>query len=343
MIKKTYHGDKKCVFYNQEKGVYTKTTNLKSEVNPMSTIYNSITELIGNTPIIKLNRIVPEGAADVYVKVEAFNPGSSVKDRIALAMIEDAEERGIIKPGDTIVEATSGNTGIGLSWVGSAKGYKVVITMPDTMSIERRKIIQAYGAELVLTPGNEGTKGAIIKAQEIAKERNGFIPSQFENQANPAIHEKTTGQEILKAFGEDGLDAFVAGVGTGGTITGVSHALKKANPNVKVYAVEADESAVLSGEQPGPHKIQGISAGFIPNTLDTKAYDQIIRIKSDDALATGRTIGVKEGFLAGISASAAITAAIEVAKELGQGKKVLALLPDNGERYLSTSLYDFDN
>lgn len=193
----------------------------------MSTIYNSITELIGNTPIIKLNRIVPEGAADVYVKVEAFNPGSSVKDRIALAMIEDAEERGIIKPGDTIVEATSGNTGIGLSWVGSAKGYKVVITMPDTMSIERRKIIQAYGAELVLTPGNEGTKGAIIKAQEIAKERNGFIPSQFENQANPAIHEKTTGQEILKAFGEDGLDAFVAGVGTGGTITGVSRALKK--------------------------------------------------------------------------------------------------------------------
>jgi len=260
-------------------------------------IYNNITELIGRTPIVKLNNIVPEGAADVYVKLEAFNPGSSVKDRIALSMIEKAEQEGKLKPGSTIVEATSGNTGIGLSWVGAAKGYKVVIVMPETMSVERRKIIQAYGAELVLTPGSEGMKGAIAKAQEIAAER---------------------------------------------TISGVSHALKTANSNIQVFAVEADESAILSGEKPGPHKIQGISAGFIPDTLDTKAYDGIVRVTSDNALALGREIGGKEGFLVGISSAAAIYAAIEVAKKLGAGKKVLALAPDNGERYLSTALYEFE-
>ena len=309
----------------------------------MSHIYNSITELVGKTPIVKLNRIVPEDAADVYIKLEAFNPGSSVKDRIALRMIEDAEKKGIIKPGDTIVEPTSGNTGIGLTWVGSAKGYKVIIVMPETMSIERRKIIRAYGAELVLTPGSEGMKGAIEKAKEIAKEKGAWLPLQFANPSNPAVHEETTGAEIIDSFGPTGLDAFVAGVGTGGTITGVSHALKKANPNVKVYAVEADESAVLSGEKPGPHKIQGISAGFIPETLDVKAYDDIIRVTSDDAIATSRQLGSQEGFLAGISAGAAIYAAIEKAKELGKGKKVLALLPDNGERYLSTTLYDFND
>ena len=306
----------------------------------MSKIYNSITELIGNTPIVKLNNIVPEDAADVYVKIEAFNPGSSVKDRIALRMIEDAEKAGTIKPGDIIVEPTSGNTGIGLAWVGAAKGYKVIIVMPETMSVERRKIIQAYGAELVLTPGSEGMKGAIEKAKEIAEEKNGWVPLQF---ANPAVHEDTTGTEIIEAFGPTGLDAFVSGVGTGGTVSGVSHALKKANPNVQVYAVEADESAVLSGEKPSPHKIQGISAGFIPDTLDTKAYDGVIRIASDDAIITSRNLGGKEGFLAGISSGAAIYAAIEKAKELGKGKKVLALLPDNGERYLSTSLYDFND
>ncbi|MGT2667717.1 cysteine synthase A [Streptococcus rifensis] len=306
------------------------------------TIYQNITELVGHTPIVKLNQIVPNGAADVYIKLEAFNPGSSVKDRIALNMIKDAENRGAIKPGDTIVEPTSGNTGIGLAWVGAALGYKVVIVMPDTMSIERRKIIQAYGAELVLTPGTEGMKGAIAKAQEIAEERGGFVPQQFENPANPEIHEKTTGPEILEAFGETGLDAFVSGVGTGGTISGVSHVLKNANPNVKIYAVEADESAVLSGEKPGPHKIQGISAGFIPNTLDTESYDGIIRVSSDNAIATGRLIGGQEGFLLGISSSAAVYAAIELAKELGAGKKVLVLAPDNGERYLSTALYNFD-
>ncbi|MDO5078890.1 cysteine synthase A [Streptococcus minor] len=305
-------------------------------------IYNNITELVGKTPIVKLNRVVPEGAADVYVKLESFNPGSSVKDRIALAMIEAAEKAGIIKPGDTIVEPTSGNTGIGLAWIGSAKGYKVIIVMPETMSIERRKIIQAYGAELVLTPGSEGMKGAIAKANEIATEKGAFLPLQFNNPANPAIHESTTGAEILEAFGNTGLDAFVSGVGTGGTISGVSHTLKKANPSVKIYAVEADESAVLSGEKPGPHKIQGISAGFIPETLDTKSYDGIIRVTSDDAILTGRSIGAKEGFLVGISSGAAIHAAIQVAKELGVGKKVLAILPDNGERYLSTILYNFE-
>ncbi|MBF0778455.1 cysteine synthase A [Streptococcus cuniculi] len=303
-------------------------------------IYQNITELVGHTPIVKLNHLVPKGAADVYVKLEAFNPGSSVKDRIALAMIEQAEKDNIIKPGDTIVEPTSGNTGIGLAWVGAAKGYKVIIVMPETMSIERRKIIQAYGAELVLTPGSEGMKGAIAKANEIAEEQNGWVPLQFSNPANPKIHEDTTGQEILEAFGATGLDAFVSGIGTGGTITGVSHTLKQANPAISIYAVEADESAILSGETPGPHKIQGISAGFIPDTLDTKAYDHIIRVKSDDALATGRAVGGQEGFLVGISSGAAIYAAIEVAKELGAGKKVLAILADNGERYLSTALYE---
>lgn len=309
----------------------------------MSKIYNSITELIGNTPIVKLNNIVPKDAADVYVKIEAFNPGSSVKDRIALRMIEDAEKSGTIKSGDIIVEPTSGNTGIGLAWVGAAKGYKVIIVMPETMSVERRKIIQAYGAELVLTPGSEGMKGAIEKAKEIAKEKNGWVPLQFANPSNPAVHETTTGVEIIEAFYPAGLDAFVSGVGTGGTVSGVSHALKKANPNIQIYAVEADESAVLSGEKPAPHKIQGISAGFIPNTLDTNAYDGVIRVTSDDAIATSRQLGGKEGFLAGISSGAAIYAAIEKAKELGKGKKVLALLPDNGERYLSTSLYDFSD
>ena len=322
------------------------------------TIYNSITELVGKTPVIKLNSIVPEGSAEVYVKLEAFNPGSSVKDRIALRMIEDAEKAGTIKPGDTIVEPTSGNTGIGLAWVGAAKGYKVVIVMPDTMSVERRKIIQAYGAELVLTPGSEGMKGAIAKAKEVAAERNGWVPLQFANPSNPAVHAATTGQEILEDFGAEGLDAFVAGIGTGGTISGVSKTLKAANPNIKVYGIEADESAVLNGDKPGPHKreqhasgqrkfqhviIQGISTGFIPDTLDTKSYDSVVRIPSDEAIATSRTLGSQEGFLAGISSGAAIAAALKVAAELGEGKKVLTLLPDNGERYLSTTLYDFQD
>lgn len=306
-------------------------------------IYNNITDLVGKTPIIKLNNLTDENAATVYVKLESFNPGSSVKDRIALAMIEAAEKEGKIEPGDTIIEPTSGNTGIGLAWVGAAKGYKVIIVMPETMSQERRQLIQAYGADLVLTPGSKGMKGAIAKAEALAKEIGGWVPLQFSNPANPKIHEETTGQEILEAFEGIGLDAFVAGVGTGGTITGVSHALKKQLPQLEVYAVEADESAILSGEKPGPHKIQGISAGFIPDTLDTSAYDHIIRVSSTNALKTGRLVGGKEGFLVGISAGAAIYAAIELANKLGAGKNVLALLPDNGERYLSTDLYQFDN
>ncbi|MGT2935151.1 cysteine synthase A [Streptococcus castoreus] len=306
----------------------------------MTKLYHNITELVGQTPIIKLNHLAPKNAADIYVKLEAFNPGSSVKDRIALAMIESAEAKGVIKPGDTIIEPTSGNTGIGLAWVGAAKGYRVIIVMPETMSLERRQIIQAYGAELVLTPGSEGMKGAIAKAEDLVKELGAWMPMQFNNPANPRIHEKTTGKEILEAFDNMTLDAFVAGVGTGGTISGVSHTLKAVYPEIAVYAVEANESAVLSGKEPGPHKIQGISAGFIPNTLDTKAYDHIIRVDSEEALATARLTGAKEGFLVGISAGAAIYAAIDVAKKLGKGKRVLALLPDNGERYLSTSLYN---
>lgn len=308
----------------------------------MTKIYENITELIGHTPIIKLQN-VPADSADVYVKLEAFNPGGSVKDRIALSMIRAAEADGRLQAGGTIVEPTSGNTGIGLAFVGSALGYKVVIVMPESFSLERRKLIQAYGAKLILTPASGGMKAAIAKAKELSETEGYFLAMQFENPANPEVHEKTTGAEIIDAFGPTGLDAFVAGAGTGGTITGVSHALKKVNPNIKTYVVEADESAILSGEPAGPHKIQGISAGFIPGNLDTKSYDEIIRVKGEDAILTARHLGGKEGFLVGISSGAAIYAALEVAKKLGKGKKVLAIAPDNGERYLSTTLYDFDS
>lgn len=317
--------------YNENKGV-----------KKMTKIYENITELIGHTPIIKLQN-VPADSADVYVKLEAFNPGGSVKDRIALSMIRAAEADGRLQAGGTIVEPTSGNTGIGLAFVGSALGYKVVIVMPESFSLERRKLIQAYGAQLVLTPASGGMKAAIAKAKELSETEGYFLAMQFENPANPEVHEKTTGGEIIDAFGPTGLDAFVAGAGTGGTITGVSHALKKVNPNIKTYVVEADESAILSGEPAGPHKIQGISAGFIPGNLDTKSYDEIIRVKGEDAILTARHLGGKEGFLVGISSGAAIYAALEVAKKLGKGKKVLAIAPDNGERYLSTALYDFDS
>ena len=317
--------------YNENKGA-----------KKMTKIYENITELIGHTPIIKLQN-VPADSADVYVKLEAFNPGGSVKDRIALSMIRAAEADGRLQAGGTIVEPTSGNTGIGLAFVGSALGYKVVIVMPESFSLERRKLIQAYGAKLVLTPASGGMKAAIAKAKELSETEGYFLAMQFENPANPEVHEKTTGAEIIDAFGPTGLDAFVAGAGTGGTITGVSHALKKVNPNIKTYVVEADESAILSGEPAGPHKIQGISAGFIPGNLDTKSYDEIIRVKGEDAILTARHLGGKEGFLVGISSGAAIYAALEVAKKLGKGKKVLAIAPDNGERYLSTALYDFDS
>lgn len=308
----------------------------------MSKIYTSIDQLIGNTPLLKLNRIVPEDAADVYVKLEFFNPAGSIKDRIALSMIEKAEAEGKLKPGDTIIEPTSGNTGIGLASVAAAKGYHLIIVMPETMSVERRKLMQGYGAELILTPGADGMKGSIAKAQELVDTKGHFMPMQFENPANPAIHEATTGQEIIDAFGKDDLpDAFVAGVGTGGTLSGIGHALKKVDPNVKVYALEPAESPLLKEGKAGKHKIQGISAGFIPKTLDQEVYDGIIEVSSDDAIKTGQAVGRLEGFLPGISAGANIYGAIELAKQLGKGKKVVTVSPDGGDRYLSTDLFNY--
>lgn len=305
----------------------------------MTAIYNSVTELIGKTPIVKLNKLVPEDSADVFVKLEFFNPGGSVKDRIALSMIEKAEHDGLLKPGDTIIEPTSGNTGIGLSMVGVAKGYKVIIVMPETMSIERRLLMKGYGAELILTPGVDGISGSIREAERLAKENGYFLPLQFENEANPLVHEKTTGPEIHQAFGVNGLDAFVAGIGTGGTITGAGRELKCVYPKIELVGVEPAESAILEGKEAGPHKIQGIGTGFVPKTLDTSVYDKVLSVTGDEAMETAREVGRKEGILVGISSGAAIAAALKVAKELGKGKKVLAVVPDNGERYLSTALY----
>lgn len=307
----------------------------------MAKIANSITELIGETPVVKLNRIVDENSADVYLKLEYMNPGSSVKDRIALAMIEAAEKSGQLKPGGTIIEPTSGNTGIGLAWIAAAKGYKAILVMPETMSMERRNLLRAYGAELVLTPGPEGMKGAIGKALELAEKNGYFLPQQFENEANPEIHRNTTGKELIEQFG-DQLDAFVAGIGTGGTITGAGEVLKEKYKDIKIYAVEPTDSPVLSGGKPGPHKIQGIGAGFIPEVLNEEVYDDIIKVTTEEAFAAARRAGGEEGILGGISAGAAIYAALKVAKELGKGKKVVAIIPDNGERYLSTALYQFD-
>lgn len=304
-------------------------------------VANSVYELIGRTPIVKLNRLVDEDSADIYLKLEFMNPGSSVKDRIALAMIEDSEKKGLIKPGDTIIEPTSGNTGIGLAMVAAAKGYKTILVMPETMSIERRNLLRAYGAELVLTPGPEGMGGAIRKADELAKENGYFVPQQFNNIANPEVHRLTTGPEIVEQMG-DQLDAFISGVGTGGTISGAGSVLKEAYPGINIVAVEPEDSPVLSGGKPGPHKIQGIGAGFIPQTLNTDIYDEIVQIKNDDAMETARKVAKEEGILVGISSGAAISAALQVAKKLGKGKKVLAIIPSNGERYLSTALYQFE-
>lgn len=316
----------------------SKKSKDKEELK-MTAIYNSVTELIGKTPIVKLNKIVPEDSADVFVKLEFFNPGGSVKDRIALSMIEKAEHDGLLKPGDTIIEPTSGNTGIGLSMVGVAKGYKVIIVMPETMSIERRLLMKGYGAELILTPGADGISGSIREAERLAKENGYFLPLQFENEANPLVHEKTTGPEIHQAVGVNGLDAFVAGIGTGGTITGAGRELKRVYPKIELIGVEPAESAILEGKEAGPHKIQGIGTGFVPKTLDTSVYDKVLSISGDEAMETAREVGRKEGILVGISSGAAIAAALKVAKELGKGKKVLAVVPDNGERYLSTALY----
>jgi len=308
----------------------------------MARIANSITELVGNTPIVKLNRMVDENSAEVYLKLEYMNPGSSVKDRIALSMIEAAEEEGKLKEGDTLIEPTSGNTGIGLAMIAAAKGFKAILVMPDTMSMERRNLLRAYGAELVLTPGAEGMNGAIKKANELAKEHGYFLPQQFENSANPKIHRETTGKEIVEQMG-DQLDAFVSGIGTGGTITGAGEVLKEKYPDIKIYAVEPKDSPVLSGGKPGPHKIQGIGAGFVPKVLNTEIYDEVIKVSNDDAFETARKTAKEEGILGGISSGAAISAALTVAKELGKGKKVLAIIPSNGERYLSTPLYQFED
>ncbi|MGE7879958.1 cysteine synthase A [Peribacillus muralis] len=308
----------------------------------MARIANSVIDLIGQTPIVKLNKLQQENSADIYLKLEYFNPGSSVKDRIALAMIETAEKKGILKSGDTIIEPTSGNTGIGLAMVAAAKGYKTILVMPETMSLERRNLLRAYGAELVLTPGPEGMKGAIAKATELSKEKGYFIPQQFENEANPEVHRNTTGPEIVEAFGDEGLDAFVAGIGTGGTITGAGEVLREKYPDIKIYAVEPADSPVLSGGSPGPHKIQGIGAGFVPSILNTDLYDEIIQVNTEESFDYARRAAKEEGILGGISSGGAIAAAIKVAEKLGKGKKVLAIIPSNGERYLSTPLYNFE-
>lgn len=303
------------------------------------TVVQSVTDLIGKTPIVKMNRIPGENDADVYLKLEFMNPGGSVKDRIGLAMIEAAEKSGQLKPGDTIVEPTSGNTGIALAMVAAAKGYRAVLVMPDTMSIERRNLLKAYGAELVLTPGAEGVGGSIVKAEELVKAHGYFMPQQFKNEANPEVHRNTTGQEIVEQM--DSLDAFISGIGTGGTITGAGEVLKKHFPGVKLYAVEPKDSPVLSGGQKGPHKLQGIGAGFVPDVLDTSIYEEVLTITTEEAFELARRAAKEEGILGGISAGAAMKAALDIAKKLGKGKKVLAVIPDNGERYLSTPLYDF--
>jgi cysteine synthase len=304
-------------------------------------VASRITDLIGKTPLVWINKLNADGKAKIAAKLEMFNPLSSVKDRIGLAMIEDAEKKGMIKPGSTIIEPTSGNTGIALAFVAAAKGYRLILTMPETMSIERRKILKALGAELVLTEGAKGMKGAIAKAEELTAQTPGaFMPQQFNNPANPEIHRQTTAEEIWDDT--DGqVDIFVAGVGTGGTITGVGEALKKKKPSVQIYAVEPDSSPVLSGGQPGPHKIQGIGAGFIPAVLNRAVINDIIRVKDSDAGVVARKLAKEEGILIGISGGAALWAALQLSlKEENVNKMIVVLLPDTGERYLSTWLFD---
>ena len=306
-------------------------------------VFNNITGLIGHTPLVEINRFTEKLGlkARILVKLELFNPAGSVKDRIALSMIEDAEKKGLLKPGSVIIEPTSGNTGIGLASIAASKGYRAVFTMPETMSAERRKLLQAYGAEIVLTEGAKGMKGAIAKAEELARQTPGsFIPGQFVNPANPEAHVRTTGPEIWDDT--DGkVDIFVAGVGNGGTVTGTGRYLKSKNPAVRVVAVEPAASPVLTQGKAGPHAIQGIGAGFVPEVLDTKIYDEVIDVTNEDALATGREIARKEGFLVGISSGAALFAAVELARRPeNAGKLIVALLPDNGDRYLSTKLFE---
>lgn len=311
----------------------------------MAKIYQNLTELIGNTPLLKLQHLsqTHKAKANIIAKLEFFNPGGSVKDRIALAMIEDAEQKGILRPGSVIIEPTSGNTGVGLAWVASVKGYKAVLTMPETMSLERQNLLKAMGAELVLTPSNEGMNGAIKKAEELRDNTPGaVILQQFENPANPRAHFLTTAKEIWQDT--DGkVDVFIAGVGTGGTLSGVGEGLKSYNPNIEIVAVEPDSSAVLSGEKPGMHKIQGIGAEFIPSTYNTQVVDKIIRVKDDDAIRTGRELSLQEGLLVGISSGAATFAALQLSQMTEyKDKNIVVLLPDTGERYLSTVLYAFE-
>ena len=302
-------------------------------------IYNDVTELIGKTPLVKLNNLVGDQDAEVVLKLESFNPGGSVKDRIAYNMINEAEKAGEIEPGGVLVEPTSGNTGIGIAMVGAAKGYDVVLTMPESMSQERRQMLKAYGAELVLTDASGGMKGAISKAEEIAAERDGFIPSQFTNPANPDVHRKTTAREIIKDT-EGKIDYFVAGVGTGGTITGTGEELKKKINKLQVVAVEPENSAVISGGEPGPHKIQGIGAGFIPEVLNTDIIDRVEKIKNEEAFSTAKKLAAEEGIFAGISTGAAAAAALRLAREVGSDKRIVVIAPDTGERYLSTGVFN---
>lgn len=302
-------------------------------------IANNVAELIGFTPLLRINRLVESGSAEVLAKLEYFNPGGSVKDRIAFSMIEDAERKGILKPGATVIEPTSGNTGIGLAMVCAFKGYKCVLTMPETMSLERIYILKAYGAEVVLTPGVEGMKGAIKKAEELHRKiRGSFMAQQFKNSANPKIHRETTAKEILEQTGGK-LNAFVACVGTGGTITGVGEILKKHNSEIKIIAVEPENSAVLSGGKPGPHKIQGIGAGFIPDILNREIIDEIVTINDQDAYKTAKQLAKEEGVLCGISSGAALAVSLQIAKRLGKGKSVVTVFPDTGERYFSMAQY----
>ena len=308
----------------------------------MGKVYQSVTEIIGRTPLLAAKSFAKahDLKANLLVKLEYFNPSGSVKDRIAIAMVEQAEKDGKIAPGATLIEPTSGNTGIGIASVAAARGYRAILTMPETMSVERRNLLKAYGAEIVLTEGAQGMKGAIARAEQLQKEiPNSFIPSQFENLANPAAHERTTGPEIW-ADTDGKVDVFVAGVGTGGTVTGTGRYLKQQNPAVYIVAVEPTDSPVLSGGKPGPHKLQGLGAGFVPNTLDTKVYDEVIRVSNDDAFVYGREFARREGALVGISSGAALAAAVELAKRPEYaGKTIVALLPDGGDRYLSTDLF----